>query len=178
MVLPNSNDRGAESESVRQILKSMICEAEAQAKMVAAYLRDNGIKPCRQEKSSTVPTNPPTGPVSNFLLELGAALRLQTWEQAQIIPQLQTKFPPAAQALAESAHHLVTDSRESQRPPELSQTMFRTSYRRLSRAAQAELGVSVALPSTWNHEHFLDRLADFLWEHRHLSETLKEKDRS
>ena len=169
-MLPTPHDRQAESESVQRIITAMIREAETQAALVAAFLHDSGFKPRGKIRSTSLVTKIPAGPAADFLLELGAALRLRTLEQAGLRSALQADVPSADQALTEAAQRAVAREHDSRGSREFPQAIFRMVDRQLSRTTLGGRNVPMVLPKAYDMNRLLNRLADFLWEHRSLSE--------
>lgn len=101
---------------------------------------------------------------ANFLLGLGAALRLLTWEQQGIQVHREAGLPSAREALRD-AFHAVTDPEAATRTQRLTARVLRLFVEHFAWNGRLELDAEVTLGEA-EEELVLDTLADFLWAHR------------
>jgi len=101
---------------------------------------------------------------ADFLLALGAALRLWLWEQRQITTHREAGLPAARDALAD-VFRAVTDPEAAARIQDLPSRVLALSVERFAWNAGPELGVEVSLGEA-EEDALLEALADFLWAHR------------
>jgi hypothetical protein len=136
------------------LVYAVALNADCDADWVGVYLAAAGLKP---------PLRLPT----DFLLGLGAALRLYQWEQSGIHLHLAAGLPPAREAL-----HEVLRAATGQAEPEAVERLKTLSSRVLSLFVErfawngrVELGADLTLDPP-DEDALLDGLADFLWDHR------------
>jgi hypothetical protein len=98
----------------------------------------------------------------NFLLHLGAALRLLVWEVQGFFFHRAAGLPEARQAIRDAVLSLNNPNADS---TELCQTVFRLSIERFAWSGPPELGVDVTLDEA-QEDMLLNALADFLWTNR------------
>lgn len=158
--------------SVQRILEAIIRDAERDADLVAALLDSYDLKafPASQ---ALVPTNgTPKGPAAEMLLGLAAAFRLRSWERAGISGYLPLKLPSSADALAAAV--AAAENRGGETSIAIRRAVFQASFLYISRESQEMIAADVALPSNVNADELLERLADFLFVHRHLMDEQKD----
>jgi hypothetical protein len=103
---------------------------------------------------------------AQFLLGLGAALRLVAWEIAGIQIHRTAGLPTAHEALLD-VFRSVSDAEAAMRTHLLPTQVFALTRDNFAWAGQAELNADVMLDAA-DEELALEVLADFLWENRHL----------
>jgi hypothetical protein len=136
------------------LIQAVIRDAEHTADRVGAFLTTLGLQP-------------PVRLPADFLLGLGAALRLLEWEQTGISLHLEVGLPPARQAMYDVVR-VVTSPAEpatAERARSLAGRVMDLSVERFAWAGQVELNADVTLGEA-EEELLLDALADFLWAHR------------
>lgn len=184
--MPTNQRIGAnESERlfVARTLEAYLREAEHQADLVAAFLRASGIRGGRRTAKSQAPLIPRAGsPVSDFLLGLGAALRLGEWERAGIRGGIDSNLPSAAEALSTLGEMLIeaqrlgrlctiVDIRDQARVAHrrvvgIARAVSEFGHRALMESGRGLLGTDVTFAAVSDAGDLLDQLADFLWRHR------------
>lgn len=144
-----------------QIHCAAICAAEDAARVVAfidaAGLRDSANKP--------FPFPP------QFLLDLGAAFRLLTWEQLGIRLPPELGLPCGRDALLELLHrrtNTIADSRVAEPFGRLARAVFEVSTTHFVWNAKIADQADVRMVSDDQEEPFLTALAKVLWNHRLL----------
>ena len=165
--LPEENDQIAERASVRRILEAIIREAEFTADLVVEFLKQHGLKPHRRPRSD-IPTTRPSGPAADFVLDLGAAIRLRMWERGGMATSISPNLPASADALIAAANRVQGEAISAQ-VADLQLRVFQAWFENIARDGQPDLGTDVLLPTIDDPEELLDQVADFLWRHRHLA---------
>jgi hypothetical protein len=150
-------------ERVVRFLAQVIESAWHNAEMVAAFLASLGLKP-KKNKPVYLPLE--------FLLELGAILRLAQWERAGIHHLIDPNLPSAREALRQLLVRAteVPDSFSldvNLTTGHLSHQVFRLWLMRCARSSVQELGVDVLISGA-NSDLILNALAEFIWNHRQL----------
>jgi hypothetical protein len=107
------------------------------------------------------PGKPLSLPV-NFLLHLGAALRLLVWETQGFLDHQVAGLPDAHTAIRAAIHSLKDPQAEA---TQFCTDVFRFSVEHFAWSAGRELGVDVALGEA-DEDALLEGLADFLWAKR------------
>jgi hypothetical protein len=168
-----ADDAGeAERAWVHQALEAMVREAAHQADLTAAFLKARGVKPKRarhRPDCAGFQALPPE-PVAALLLELAAALRLDEWERRGIKHDIAPQLPAGGDAIAGVVEHW--GGRETgAEDGALASAVFRAAILRLAPHARPLLGADVPMPAAdaVDVDALVDRLAAFLWQHRHLS---------
>jgi hypothetical protein len=145
-----------------ELVETMIGNGLLAAELVVRFLDRLGVLPPLEERRK----NPVALP-REFLVELGAILRLALWEQAGIRDHLERGLPRAAQALVDLLVHFDfwPPGEQSGRPiGGLALIVSKISIYRLAWGGRAELNADVVLDEP--DELLLERLADYLWAHR------------
>ena len=155
--------------SVERTLAAIIREAELQADLVARFLRSRGLKPTRTSKPEGNPKLP-QGLAADFLMELGAALRLRMWERAGLTEILPPGLPNAAESLASAAGRAAAGQGRGAADRDAPTEVLRACINYFSAAGRTELAADVVVPSAEDRDELLDVLADMLWEYRHLAD--------
>ncbi len=129
-------------------------EAERDADRVGLLLTTLGLKP-----SIRLPVD--------FLLALGAALRLCHWEQNRIDLHLRAGLPPARQAVDEVFRTAAGNAAPgaAERSRNLADRVAALFVERFAWSGRAELGADLTLEPA-DEDALLDGLADFLWANR------------
>lgn len=166
-----SKDR--ERLSVERILEGVIRDAESDADLVAAFLDSYGLKALPVSQASAPTNETPKGPAADMLLGLAAAFRLRSWERAGISGYLPIKLPSSADALAAAV--AAAENGGSETLIAIRRAVFQASFMHISRESQETIAADVALPSNVDADGLLERLADFLYTHRHLMDERKER---
>jgi hypothetical protein len=99
-----------------------------------------------------------------FLLHLGAALRLLTWEAQGFFFHRAAGLPEAPQPIRAAFESLAEPDAD---PTELCVAVLRLSVERFAWSGPPELGADVALDEA-QEDALLEALADFLWARRSL----------
>jgi hypothetical protein len=130
--------------------------------LVSTFLDAVGLAPAGQGAQDR-----PLRLPEDFLLGLGAALRLLLWEQQGIHVHLDQGFPPARQALLD-----VFRTATGQAEPEtvacvrsLAARVMVLSIEHLAWNGRVELDADIVLGEA-DQEMLLEALADYLWAHR------------
>ena len=131
----------------------MARDAARDADRVGRFLAHLGLQ-ATPEKPLALPTN--------FLLRLGAALRLLEWEVQGFFFHRDAGMPEAQQTIGE-AFRLLTDLDDD--PTTLCWGVLRLAVEHFGWSGPAELGADVALDQV-QEDVLLEALADFLWTHR------------
>lgn len=136
-----------------ELIQAVVRNASRDADRVGVFLKALGLS-AGPEKPLSLP--------AHFLLELGAALRLFSWESQGFFIHQQAGLPAARQVL-----HAVFSSLSdpSAAPTELSYRVMCLSVEKFAWNAQEELETDVCLEEA-EEEMLLEALADFLWAHR------------
>ena len=167
MIATNGKDFAA-SESVHRTIRAMVDEAELQADLVADFLKANGVKPKRGKSGQDDALDGAlSGSVANFLLHMGAALRLRQWERAAINMIVSPETPPAATMLITALNELRADVPDASQ--EFPKQIAYAALTKISRAAKEILRADIVNPA-FDPAVLIERLADFLWRHRHLAD--------
>jgi hypothetical protein len=101
---------------------------------------------------------------ADFLLALGAALRLWVWEEHKLTAHREAGLPAAREALWD-VFRAVADLEAAGRIKGLKARVLSVSVERFAWNARPELGVDVTLGEA-EEDAVLEALADFLWDHR------------
>jgi len=99
-----------------------------------------------------------------FLLHLGAALRLLSWEAQGFFFHRAAGLPEARQAIRAAFESLAEPDAD---PTEFCVAVLRLSVERFAWSGPPELGADVALDEA-QEDALLEALADFLWARRSL----------
>jgi hypothetical protein len=149
------------------MVEAVARDAEAMAVAVAAYLESRGVLPDRNQRAKA-----PVELPAEFLLELGAALRLAEWEKAGLRGTLRG-LPAAQSALADVLRRAAEQPEEFGTSvaimPPLLMTVITMAINGLSWHGRAELNADVAIAVDDDDEaDVLEILANLIWDHRHL----------
>lgn len=123
------------------ILRAFIDDGRYEAVQTAAFLK-LWAKSLKPRKLPPLP--------AEFLLELGAVLRIAAWQLADLTTEMQADFPPAAELLRELVERLFykpeSFSNDPQKcPAPLSTRSSRLWFRHCSWTATGQLGVDVVI---------------------------------
>ncbi len=144
-----------------EMVQAVVRLADEDADLVGDFLRDY----CGLQATPARPVRVPV----EFLVDLGAALRLLSWEQAGLDPRQVAGLPDAHQALLDVLRAAVPPDRggaEPALPPgELAARVLDAYIDHFAWAGRAELSADVLLRAA-DEDLLLDALADFLWTHR------------
>jgi hypothetical protein len=110
---------------------------------------------------------------ADFLLGLGAALRLLLWERNGIRVHLDAGLPPARDALRD-VFRSVIDPEVAARTATLPSRVSALFVDRFAWTGRLELEADVTLGEA-QEEALLDALAEFLWVHRPGQRTLEDR---
>jgi hypothetical protein len=136
-----------------ELIQAVVRDASRDADHVGVFLKALGLS-ASPEKPLSLP--------AHFLLELGAALRLLSWESRGFFIHQQAGLPAAREALRAVFSSL---SDPSAAPTELPYRVMCLSVENFAWNAQEELRADVCLEEA-EEEMLLEALADFLWAHR------------
>ena len=151
------------------LVQAVAQDAVLDAHRVAEFLEVLGLRPSG-EGSSRVPLRLPT----YFLVGLGVALRLLTWEQCGLRIHQDAGLPSAHDALCEvfravPAPTPLVDKEQAAR--RLRRRVLDVFVARLAWNGRALLGADLELGEA-DEDALVNALADFLWANRHASEGL------
>ena len=148
----------AVSDLPPDLVQAVARDARADADHVGLFLREIGI--------AATPQKPRRLPAA-FLLDLGAALRLLSWEQAGLDLRGVAGLPPARQALLAVLRAAASHGGAGPGAPpgSLSSLVVAAFADHFAWNARVELDAEVVLGEA-DEEAALAALADFLWEHR------------
>jgi hypothetical protein len=136
-----------------EMVTAVAVEATRDADRVGLFLDHLGL-----EGTPEKPLPLPAG----FLLHLGAALRLLTWEAQGFFSHRQAGLPEAQQAIRDAFRSLANPDAD---PTELCVAVLRLSVDRFAWSGPSDLGADIALDET-QEDALLETLADFLWAQR------------
>ncbi len=154
------------SPEIIESLVAIVREAELQANLVINFLQANGIAP-RIESAGNQKRADPSGPTADFLLSLGAGLRLITWENAGIKDEMGEDLPDARVAISSAAAAFIENRKSAHvEARQLSGKVMKAAHRRLSRAASSQLHKDVVVPCRIDGATVRQLLAEFLFAHR------------
>jgi hypothetical protein len=168
-----------ERQSVENFLAVVIRDAQFMANMTAAFLENHDIRPGKKQvKSAVYPTkgsmtleNPMEDTRANaFLCNLGAALRIASWERTGLQPVLPADLPSSSEAFRNIVPPemcgITEDVPDASEPY---QKVLRIWLQQFSRSSHFSLGTDVYLSiNTVEEDKLLDAVADLLWQNRHL----------
>jgi hypothetical protein len=155
----------APNRAALELIELIVREAMFMADLTAHFLERLGILPPPKERREN-PVELPT----EFLVELGAIVRLALWERAELRDRLDYGLPRAEHALADLFARFAGPVHEAQSgevTSRLASDVLRVSLRRLAWGGPEELHADVVLDEP-DGEVLLEALADLLWEHRHV----------
>ena len=135
-----------------EMVAAVELEAARQAQWLAQFLDALG--------PETIPKNRMT---PRFLLHLGAALRLRTWEAQGFYFHRAADLPDADQALRDAMRSLRESTAD---PTEFCMRLLRLSIERFAWNGPRDLNADVALDDG-SEDAALDALAEYLWATRH-----------
>lgn len=154
-------DDAADEAVARRYLRAVIERAQSDLLMVLDLLERAGAIPPPGKGG-----RPPTAPLPlDLVLKLAACLWLQQWEDAKLRPHVRCALPAAAAARA-SLRFGGHD--EPQRAWELSGRVLGTFLREMA-WERAGSRADVVVNAVGTDDEPLDRLAAFLWRHRHAA---------
>ena len=159
----------AEHQAVVDFMAAVISEGWRKADAVAALLaaaRGQTFQPAREAPSFLSAGEVPTGPIAELLSDVGAALRIAQWERAGLRPYLPAELPTAADAF-----RCIQRKRQdpgTHQPVDLADVQFSVWLKHFVWHARETLGSEVVhFGCPVESEALIDRLAEFLWTHRH-----------
>ena len=144
-----ANQSPARSDLPPEMVAAAAVDAERQAQWVAQFLGALG--------EGALPKNRLTW---QFLLHLGAALRLLQWEEQGFVFHRQVGLPEAHQAIRDAMGSLKAAD-----PTGFCVKVLRLSIERFAWDGPRELGADMALDD-WTEDTALDTLAEYLWATR------------
>jgi hypothetical protein len=144
------------------LIRAVVQDAERDADLVGAFLDETGLAP-----SGRRPQDAPLALPAEFLLGLGAALRLSLWEQQGVRVHLDHGLPPARQALIDVLHTATgqAEAEAAERARSLAGRVLALAAEHLAWNGRVELGADVVLGAA-DQGLLLEALADYLWAHR------------
>lgn len=170
-----SPDKCGERESVHRFLVAMIREAELQAELVDGFLKFQGVR------SSRVPVDGDSSaftlkrPDAEFVLSLGASLRLRQWERSNLASTVVPDLPAAGSVLAAASDQFCSGNRETSQ--DIPRQVVQVAVMHISRSGLEALGTDILLPTSFDTDVLIERLADLLWQYRHLIDGAKMEQR-
>ncbi len=144
--------------------RAVAYDALGDAKRVGCFLKHFlsccGLFPARGKPPLLFPRD--------FLMELGAALRLLTWEANGIHIHRAAGLPPAEQALRDAFFWLKRATQPDPGPPPLPLALrvLALSFEHFAWGGRDNLDADILLAEAGD-DAFIEALADFLWTHRH-----------
>jgi hypothetical protein len=103
---------------------------------------------------------------ADFLLNLGAAMRLLVWEQAGITAHIEAGLPPALEATGRVFLEATQQPSREHRPnPWLSLAVFRLTVDLFAWTGRRNLRAEIRLEFP-DEDALVEALARFLWDHR------------
>ena len=162
LIFPGARMATSQCEGAQQLLPQAIAalveNALYQADLVGRFL--NAVRhqlPASKQKE-------PIALPADFLLELGAALRLAMWERQGFRPYL-PDFPSAETAIVELVQRCWPDQTGPSTGESILRRVLETWFGHFAWSGLEELGVDVLLDTPGSAALF-DDLAGFLWAHR------------
>jgi hypothetical protein len=141
-----------------ELVRSVANEAARDAVRAASFLDAVGLTP------------PPGGVLqlpANFLLNLGAAMRLLAWEVAGVVVHLEAGLPPARDAIHRVFRETVRESGYGDcTSPWLSLAVLQLSVERFAWTALRDLRADILLDFP-DEDALVEAMARFLWDRRH-----------
>jgi hypothetical protein len=159
-------------EAATRIRDGIVRDAHYMADLTGQFLRSQGYGSARENPAAPVLEEPPCGSAADFLLNVAAALRIGVWERAGLRDALPDPLPPSGEALAAAASHFLecASKPKSTETLGLSMQVFQVTQQHFARSGRQDLETDVLLSvEGLGEDELLERLADFLWEHRHLN---------
>ena len=142
-----------------ELSEAVAREAARDAENVALFLSELGFRP-----SDDRPVRFPAA----FLLALGAALRLLTWESSGLRVHQDSGLPGAERAIIDAFGHLdVTAEVEVRHPAHLPRKVVALFADRLAWHGRRDLDADVVLDDDVEEDSLLDALAELVWSARH-----------
>ena len=164
--------------AVVEFLAAVILEGWRKADAVAALAataRGQKFQPPVEAPSILPADEVPAEPITDLVSDVGAALRIAQWERAGLRPFLPSELPAAADAFR-SIQHGRQDS-ETHQPADLADVQLSVWLEHFAWHAGEILGSEVVqYGCPIESEALIDRLAEFLWAHRHRVPDVPEKN--
>ena len=159
-----------EDEVVIEYLAAVIREAWRKADMVASLCARRDARVMKLPANAAALADGTSAPdrLSDFLLEFGSFLRIEYWRRSGLTAHLPVHLPSTSEA-AERLRGLLNDGAGMESgESHLTTLQLETWLRHFSWSAPELVGVDVLLngPPPLDGE-FYDRLAAYLWKHRH-----------
>jgi len=168
----------AEHRGVIDLLAAVILEGWRKADAVAAVAargRGQEFQPPKEVPAVLPADEVPAGPIVDSVSNLGAALRIVQWERAGLRPYLPTELPSVADAFRSIRHG--RQEPETHEPADLANVQFSVWLKHFVWRAHEILGSEVVqYGCPVESEAIVDRLAEFLWSHRHGVPDVREKN--
>jgi hypothetical protein len=141
---------------------AVISRADYVATLTGEFLTALGLIPNKAKTADGV-----WGLPAGFLLELGAMLQLAVWELAGIRTHLNAGLPSAHEAAADLTRRASENpsSFNDNQSAILLRRLFPLWVERLAWNGQTQFGTEVQI-DTVGEDELVDRLAEFLWQHR------------
>jgi hypothetical protein len=147
-----------------ELIAITIREAELMAELVIAFLEGSGLLPPAASRGGAPIEFP-----AEFLLELGAILRIASWDRAGIRQRLDPGLPPADQAYADFVRRLRYEPESflpGGGPASLLMPVMWATWQQTAWNGRADLGADVVLDPL-DDDQARDAVAEFLFAHRH-----------
>ncbi|MCH7727075.1 MAG: hypothetical protein IH991_11410 [Planctomycetes bacterium] len=158
----------SQDSSVCELLANVILEAWRTADSVASvYATARGEELSFPATPPAIPSESdlPNGPEIDRMRDLGAAMRINQWEQAGLKPYLPPEMFSSAEAIRQVGEPQNSDALE---PGELADEQLSVWLTHFIWEARETLGADVVNVADQDDiEAFADQLAEFLWKHRH-----------
>lgn len=141
------------------LIAEILREGERDARLVAAFLESIGL---------SLDAGNGVGFPEDWLLKLAALLKIARWERAGITAQLGVDLPTSEEVYLDLIT-LVPGQPARFSGPELSRRVLLIHLGRIAWSPWEHRPAAVAIEQSLAPDEFLDRLAQFLWDHRHLA---------
>jgi hypothetical protein len=146
-----------------EVIEFVIAEANVWASLTAEFLQKLGLTP------SPASDKPVPQFTREFLLELGAILRIHVWERSGVRKHIRTELPPAREALSNLFGRAARGYVAEDTAIQLGIHVLRAAVEHCAWRGRPALGADIVLDTT-SEDRLLNVLADFLWANRSLAQ--------
>ncbi len=168
----------ARDAAVVEFLAAVILEGWRKADAVAALAattRGQDSEPPMEAPSIVAADEVPAGPIADLVSGVGAALRIAQWERAGLRPFLPAELPAAVDAFRSILHE--RQDLKTHQPADLADVQLSVWLKHFAWHAGEILGSEIVqFGCPIESEALIDRLAEFLWAHRHGVPDVPEKN--
>jgi len=173
-----TDSSGLRDAAVVEFLAAVILEGWRKADAVAALAttaRGQKFQPPMEAPSILPADEVPAEPIAELVSDVGAALRIAQWERAGLRPFLPSELPAATDAIRSIQHE--RQDPETHQPADLADVQLSVWLKHFAWHAGETLGSEVVqFGCPVESEAIVDRLAEFLWSHRHGVPDVREKN--